>query len=226
MFRRCGDLMKGREGNASGKVHAQLDLSSESAARPSPVFHVSEMFALVSVSAAANGKCHERRSSPASRRHRRRAPLGDRCRRPGSSSANGFDGLQISRPEAPLVASARTAARRQGCTVANRRRVCVEWPAPVYCLAPDFAIRILARGGSPMKQSVTFRFDPRLLAEAKRVAGAENRTLTNFVETLLLKRVGARLDRQVGSAGSYEGGADPRSAAQRRNKAIARDINE
>ena len=77
-----------------------------------------------------------------------------------------------------------------------------------------------------MKQSVTFRFDPRLLAEAKRVAGAENRTLTNFVETLLLKRVGARLDRQVGTVGPNEGGAGPRSAAARRNKAIASDTHE
>ena len=42
-----------------------------------------------------------------------------------------------------------------------------------------------------MKQAVTLRLDPTLLAEAKRIAGSENRTLTNFVETLLKTRIGS-----------------------------------
>ncbi len=36
-----------------------------------------------------------------------------------------------------------------------------------------------------MKKLVTFRLDPDLLEEARRSAQAENRTLTNFVETVL-----------------------------------------
>ena len=77
-----------------------------------------------------------------------------------------------------------------------------------------------------MKQSVTFRLDPRLLAEAKRVAGAENRTLTNFVETLLMKSVGAGREGYVETAGPHYARSDHRSAAQRRHKTIASDMNE
>lgn len=40
-----------------------------------------------------------------------------------------------------------------------------------------------------MKQIVTFRLDPRLLAKARDSAQRENRTLTNFVETLLKQAV-------------------------------------
>ncbi len=41
----------------------------------------------------------------------------------------------------------------------------------------------------PLKQVVTFRFDPGLLAKARDSAQRENRTLTNFVETLLKQAV-------------------------------------
>lgn len=40
-----------------------------------------------------------------------------------------------------------------------------------------------------MKQIVTFRLDPGLLAKARNSAQRENRTLTNFVETLLKQAV-------------------------------------
>jgi hypothetical protein len=40
-----------------------------------------------------------------------------------------------------------------------------------------------------MKKPVTFRMDPALLAKARRAARAANRTLTNFVETLLKMEV-------------------------------------
>ena len=40
-----------------------------------------------------------------------------------------------------------------------------------------------------MKQIVTFRLDPDLLAKARHSARRENRTLTNFVETLLKQAV-------------------------------------
>jgi antitoxin component of RelBE/YafQ-DinJ toxin-antitoxin module len=40
-----------------------------------------------------------------------------------------------------------------------------------------------------LKKLVTFRLDSDLLAEAKRIAERENRTLTNFVETVLKKAV-------------------------------------
>jgi hypothetical protein len=38
-----------------------------------------------------------------------------------------------------------------------------------------------------LKKLITFRFDPDLIASAKMAARRENRTLTNFVETLLKK---------------------------------------
>jgi len=40
-----------------------------------------------------------------------------------------------------------------------------------------------------VKQIVTFRLDPDLLAKARHSAQRENRTLTNFVETLLKQAV-------------------------------------
>jgi hypothetical protein len=40
-----------------------------------------------------------------------------------------------------------------------------------------------------MKKPVTFRIDQTLLEQARRSAQAENRTLTNFVETLLKTKV-------------------------------------
>ena len=36
-----------------------------------------------------------------------------------------------------------------------------------------------------MKKLVTFRFDADVLAHARRLADRENRTLTNFIETIL-----------------------------------------
>ena len=42
-----------------------------------------------------------------------------------------------------------------------------------------------------MKHPITLRLDPDLLASAKGIAKAENRTLTNFIETLLKQRVAA-----------------------------------
>ena len=43
--------------------------------------------------------------------------------------------------------------------------------------------------GAVLKQVVTFRLDPGLLAKARYSAQRENRTLTNFVETLLKQAV-------------------------------------
>jgi predicted HicB family RNase H-like nuclease len=40
-----------------------------------------------------------------------------------------------------------------------------------------------------LKTLVTFRFDPDLLKKAKENAARENRTLTNFVETVLRRAV-------------------------------------
>jgi hypothetical protein len=42
-----------------------------------------------------------------------------------------------------------------------------------------------------MKQAITVRIDPELLADARACAKEENRTLTNFLETALKERVGA-----------------------------------
>jgi hypothetical protein len=40
-----------------------------------------------------------------------------------------------------------------------------------------------------MRKPITMRFDPDLLAQAKRQAARENRTLTNFIETVVRQRV-------------------------------------
>lgn len=42
-----------------------------------------------------------------------------------------------------------------------------------------------------MKKAVTFRFDAVLLEDARRCAVRENRTLTNFIETLVKTHVAA-----------------------------------
>jgi hypothetical protein len=42
-----------------------------------------------------------------------------------------------------------------------------------------------------MKKAVTFRFDAALLEDARRCAVRENRTLTNFIETLVKTHVAA-----------------------------------
>ena len=42
-----------------------------------------------------------------------------------------------------------------------------------------------------MKQAITVRIDPQLLANARECAKQENRTLTNFLETALKERVEA-----------------------------------
>lgn len=40
-----------------------------------------------------------------------------------------------------------------------------------------------------MKKPITVRVEPELLAEARRCAIQENRTLTNFIETVLRRRI-------------------------------------
>lgn len=42
-----------------------------------------------------------------------------------------------------------------------------------------------------MRKAVTLRLDPGLLAQARRCAVEENRTLTNLIETMIKQRVGA-----------------------------------
>jgi hypothetical protein len=51
-----------------------------------------------------------------------------------------------------------------------------------------------------MKKPVTFRFDNDLLERARRRASAENRSLTNFVETALLRVLGQSRDGPIPSA--------------------------
>lgn len=62
-----------------------------------------------------------------------------------------------------------------------------------------------------MKKPVTFRIDQDLLEEARRSARAENRTLTNFVETLLKTKVsslhqGTQRARNVGACDESDRG--------------------
>jgi hypothetical protein len=40
-----------------------------------------------------------------------------------------------------------------------------------------------------MRKPITMRFDPDLLVQARRQAFRENRTLTNFIETVVRQRV-------------------------------------
>lgn len=56
-----------------------------------------------------------------------------------------------------------------------------------------------------MKKLVTFRFDPELLKKIKGAAEAENRTLTNYVETTLKK---ALAPEEPGDAPGLETQAD------------------
>ena len=42
-----------------------------------------------------------------------------------------------------------------------------------------------------MRKTITMRFDPDLLAKARVQAARENRTLTNFIETVVRQRVAA-----------------------------------
>ena len=58
-----------------------------------------------------------------------------------------------------------------------------------------------------MKKLVTFRFDPDLLALAKTTAQRENRTLTNFVETVL--------KRAIETAPSTDGQTEPAKSGSR-----------
>ena len=43
-----------------------------------------------------------------------------------------------------------------------------------------------------MKKLVTFRFHADVLAKARQLAERENRTLTNFIETILMQALKAR----------------------------------
>ena len=59
-----------------------------------------------------------------------------------------------------------------------------------------------------MKTAITVRVDTDLLAEAKRCARLENRTLTNFIETLLQRRIAelATAPAEAGVQRSAKGG--------------------
>lgn len=59
-----------------------------------------------------------------------------------------------------------------------------------------------------MRKAVTLRLEPEVLAEARNCARTENRTLTNFIETLVKQRISA-LKNQRG------GGVDDSDRAQR-----------
>ncbi len=55
-----------------------------------------------------------------------------------------------------------------------------------------------------MKSPVTFRIDHDLLERARRSAKAENRTLTNFVETVLKAAVERQAEKAITSTGQIE----------------------
>jgi uncharacterized protein (DUF4415 family) len=52
-------------------------------------------------------------------------------------------------------------------------------------LRTEYASNTFGLNGQPMKQAITIRIDPDLLATARVRAREENRTLTNFLETAL-----------------------------------------
>ena len=62
-----------------------------------------------------------------------------------------------------------------------------------------------------MKHAVTFRIQPKLLAAARQCAVSENRSLTNFVETVLMHHITNRSEERL---------ADPRKPAAVRLKKI------
>jgi hypothetical protein len=62
-----------------------------------------------------------------------------------------------------------------------------------------------------LKKLVTFRLDPDLLAQAQTIAQQENRTLTNFVETVLKRAIDGA------PSTSAPGATDPGQHIQSRN---------
>ena len=64
---------------------------------------------------------------------------------------------------------------------------------PTGCIAVDcskqFSCTPIANSRPSMKRAVTFRLDPDLLTAARNCAKEENRTLTNFIETLLKQHI-------------------------------------
>ncbi|HEY4028949.1 MAG TPA: hypothetical protein VGM25_01280 [Caulobacteraceae bacterium] len=70
----------------------------------------------------------------------------------------------------------------------NERFVKLAWPGT---LAIDAYLRCIdsPKIAPRLKKLVTFRFDPDLLADARQKARRENRSLTNFVETVLRQAI-------------------------------------
>jgi hypothetical protein len=66
-----------------------------------------------------------------------------------------------------------------------------------------------------LKKLVTFRLDPELLAKAKSTAELENRTLTNFVETVLKIAVEGNLSRGEQTTAPVKAGRPPRQGVHR-----------
>jgi hypothetical protein len=79
-------------------------------------------------------------------------------------------------------------------------------------------IRDFAQGGT-VKKSVTFRLDPDLYAEAQAFASKDNRSVTNFVETLLIRhmRGGAAPDASGQTDGWRQPAAGPTQSSQSKN---------
>jgi hypothetical protein len=65
-----------------------------------------------------------------------------------------------------------------------------------------------------LKKLVTFRLDPELLAKAKGKADLENRTLTNFVETVLKRAIEGRLSHEERATDSPSGRPIDQEASQ------------
>ena len=63
-----------------------------------------------------------------------------------------------------------------------------------------------------MRKSITMRFDPDLLAKARLEAVRENRTLTNFIETVVRQRV-ANASPTAGPSKAAEASPTPRPIA-------------
>jgi len=70
-----------------------------------------------------------------------------------------------------------------------------------------------------VKKSVTFRLDPDLYAEAQAFASKDNRSVTNFVETLLIRhmRGGATPDASGQTDGRHQSASRPTQSSQATN---------
>jgi hypothetical protein len=66
-----------------------------------------------------------------------------------------------------------------------------------------------------VKKSVTFRLDPDLYAEAQAFASKDNRSVTNFVETLLIRHMRGSAAPDASAHADFSSAAGPKQGSRR-----------